>query len=241
MTGCASTSTPTPATDAGQSEVTVYAASSLQRSFTELGRQFEAANPGMSVRFNFGGSSDLVAQLQQGAPADVFASADTANMDKAVTDQLTVGTPRPFATNSMEIAVPPGNPAGITSFASLATPDVTVVVCAEQVPCGAATREIERRTGVTLTPVSEENAVADVLGKVTSGQVDAGVVYTTDVAGAAGSVAGVTIPREVNAENTYPIAVLAGSANPTMAQRFLNFVLGSQGREVLAAAGFGVP
>lgn len=221
------------------SGITVYAASSLQKAFTELGTRFEQANPGTSVTFNFGGSSDLVAQLQQGAPADVFASADRATMDRAVEDGLIAGTPQDFASNSMEIVVPEGNPAGVTSFASLAGADLKVVVCAPQVPCGAATATIEEHTGVTLSPVSEENSVTDVLGKVMSGQADAGVVYKTDVKGAGNGVAGVRIPRSVNAVNTYPMGVLSASPNEKVAVEFLDFVLGPQGQQVLVDAGFG--
>ena len=236
-----STSGCTNSADSPTAEITVFAAASLQKTFTQLGQQFEAANPGTAVVFNFGGSSDLVAQLQQGAPGDLFASADAATMDKAVDDALITGEPTVFATNSMVIAVPPGNPAGIDSFAALAAPDVNVVVCAPQVPCGAATQTIEENTGVTLSPVSEENSVTDVLGKVTSGEADAGIVYVTDVKGAGDAVEGIEIPTAVNATNRYPIGVLAGSGSPDLAEEFEDFVLGPQGQQVLADAGFGGP
>lgn len=238
--GCSSDSGSTQPSPSGP-ELIVFAAASLQKPFTELGQQFEAANPGTTVRFNFGGSSDLVAQLQQGAPADVFASADTANMDKAVADDLIAGQPEDFATNSMEIAVPPGNPAQVESFSSLSDPDVSVVVCAPQVPCGAATQKIEKNTGVTLTPVSEESSVTDVLGKVTSGEADAGVVYVTDVKGAGDAVEGIAIPEADNAVNTYPVGVLASSSNAEIAEQFEAFLLGPEGQKVLADAGFGAP
>ncbi|HCB56736.1 MAG TPA: molybdate ABC transporter substrate-binding protein, partial [Arthrobacter bacterium] len=133
------------------------------------------------VTLNFAGSSDLVTQITQGAPADVFASADTKNMTKLSDAKLIDGTASNFATNVLEIAVPPSNPASISSFADLAKPGVKVVVCAPQVPCGAATETIEKATGTTLTPVSEESSVTDVLGKVTSQEADAGLVYVTDV------------------------------------------------------------
>lgn len=225
----------------GQGELTVLAAASLQTTFTELGERFEAAYPGTTVSFSFGGSSGLVAQLQQGAPGDVLATADTANMDRAATDDLLVGAAAPFATNTMMIAVAAGNPAGITGFADLAEEGVSVVVCAPQVPCGAATDEVEANTGVALTPVSEEGSVTDVLGKVTSGQADAGVVYVTDVTAAGDAVLGVAIPAGVNATNTYPIAVLAGGTDQALARQFLDLVLGAQGQQVLAGAGFGAP
>ncbi|HQR79043.1 MAG TPA: molybdate ABC transporter substrate-binding protein, partial [Actinomycetota bacterium] len=194
-----------------------------------------------TVKFSFGGSSTLVAQLQEGAPADVFASADQANMDKAVADQLIAGQPSDFATNTMAIAVPPGNPAGITSFASLAKKGTDVVVCAPEVPCGAATVAIEKSSGVKLSPVSEEASVTDVLGKVTSGQADAGVVYVTDVKGAGEAVDEVSIPKRINAVNTYPIGVLTDSTNQDLAEQFEQYVRSPQGQQVLAGAGFGTP
>ena len=242
MAGCSSSGAPaTDVSSASGGELLVFAAASLKATFTEIGSQFEDAHPGTAVRFNFAGSSDLVAQLQQGAPADLFASADTRNMDKAAADNLVSGTPTGFATNSMVIAVPPDNPAGVGSFADLAGPGVQVVVCAPQVPCGAATEEVEANTGVTLTPVSEESSVADVLGKVATGEADAGVVYVTDVQGAAGKVTGIEIPADVNAVNTYPIAVLAGGRSRTLAEQFKAMVTGQQGQTVLREAGFGAP
>lgn len=217
----------------------MLAAASLNVTFTELGKQFEAAHPATKVAFTFAGSSDLVAQLQQGAPGDVLATADAANMDKAAADDLLAGTAHPFATNTMMIVVPRGNPAGVTAFADLAKPGLDVVVCAPQVPCGAATKKVEANTGVALSPVSEESSVTDVLGKVTSGQADAGVVYVTDVTSAGASVEGVEIPTHVNAANSYPIAVLAGSHDQALARLFRDLVLGEQGQKVFADAGFG--
>lgn len=234
LAGCSSS-------DTASGEVTVFAAASLTATFTEIGEQFEADNPGSRVTFNFAGSSDLVAQLQQGAPADVFASADTRNMDKAAADDLLAGSPTNFASNTMMIAVPPDNPAQITGFADLAAPGVAVVVCAPQVPCGAATEQVEANTGVTLNPVSEESSVTDVLNKVANGEADAGVVYVTDVQGSGGTVLGIAIPADVNAVNTYPIAVLADSASPALAEDFLAFVLGENGQQILSDAGFGAP
>jgi len=203
-----------------------------------LGQTFEAQHPGTTVTFSFAGSSDLVTQLQQGAPADVLASADTANMTKVVTDRLVAGSPVDFATNTLEIAVPPDNPAGVTSFADLSRPGVKLVVCAPQVPCGAAAQKIEKATGTTLAPVSEENAVTDVLGKVTSGEADAGLVYVTDVRGAGDEVKGIPFDESKEAVNTYPIAALAGSKDADLAGEFVELVTGSEGRQVLADAGF---
>lgn len=241
---CSSSSTSTadeqaPTTPASAGELTVFAAASLKATFTEIGALFEDAHPGTSVRFNFAGSSDLAAQLQQGAPADVFAAADSTTMDRIAADTLLAGPPTNFATNSMVIAVPPDNPARIASFADLGEPGVLVVVCAPQVPCGAATTTVQANTGVTLAPVSEEASVADVLNKVATGEADAGVVYVTDVQSATGTVTGIEIPRDVNAVNTYPIAVLAGSESRTSAEEFAALVAGPLGQQVLAEAGFG--
>ena len=221
--------------------LTVFAAASLKQPFTTLGQRFEAEHPGTRVTFSFAGSSDLVTQLQQGAPADVLASADTTTMGKATSDGLVTGSPVAFATNTLEIAVPPDNPAQITSFADLARPGVRVVVCAPQVPCGAATQKVETATGTDLTPVSEENAVTDVLGKVTSGEADAGLVYVTDVKAAGAKVLGVPFTESEEAVNTYPVAALKGSSQAELADAFVRTVTSSEGRQVLADAGFGAP
>lgn len=221
--------------------LTVFAAASLTTTFTELGSRFEAAHEGTSVAFSFGGSTDLVTQLQQGASADVFASADTTTMDKASADDLLEGAPVTFASNTLEIAVPPDNPATITSFADLTRPGVRVVVCAPQVPCGSATQKVEKATGSDISPVSEENSVTDVLNKVTSGEADAGLVYATDVKGAGDKVIGIEFSASAQAVNLYPIAVLAGSENAGPAQEFVDLVTGAEGQQVLADAGFGKP
>lgn len=221
--------------------LTVFAAASLRKPFTQIGAQFEKAHPGTRVTFSFAGSSDLVAQLQQGAPADVFASADERNMSKATDDSLTAGAPADFATNTLEIAVPPGNPGKVTSLRDLARPGLKVVVCAPAVPCGAAAAKVASAAKVALKPVSEEQSVTDVLGKVSAGEADAGLVYVTDVRGAGGSVQGVPFPEASSAVNTYPIAALKGSRNPALAAAFVQAVTGEPGQSVLATAGFGKP
>jgi molybdate transport system substrate-binding protein len=221
--------------------LTVYAAASLTSSFEEMGKKFEADHDGVKVRFSFGGSSDLVAQLQQGAPADVFASADTANMDKATADDLVEGDPVDFATNTLEIAVPPDNPAGVASLKDLAKPGTRVVVCAAEVPCGAAAKAVEHASGVQIRPVSEEQSVTDVLNKVTTGEADAGLVYVTDVQAAGDKVKGITIPQSSSVVNTYPIGALADSKNAELAQDFIDLVTGEAGQQVLADAGFAKP
>lgn len=229
------------APSAAPETLTVFAAASLTGTFTALADRFEAAHAGVTVTLNFAGSADLVTQITEGAPADVFAAADTKNMARLTDAGLVAGKPAVFATNTLEIAVPPGNPAGITSFADLARPGVAVVTCAPQVPCGAAVAKIEAATGVTLTPVSEENAVTDVLGKVSSREADAGLVYVTDVAAAGESVRGIPFPESDRAVNSYPIGIVAGSARAKLGASFARFVTGRDGQKILAAAGFGAP
>jgi molybdate transport system substrate-binding protein len=218
----------------------VYAASSLTEAFGQIGKDFEKAHPGVAVKFDFGGSSDLVAQLKSGAPADVFASADTANMDLATAAKLTEGTPQDFATNTMEIAVPPSNPAHISSFADLSKPGVKLVDCAPEVPCGAAAEAVAKVAKQTLKPVSQEQSVTDVLGKVESGEADAGLVYVTDVLAAGSKVKGITFPESKKVVNTYPIVALS-KGNTSLAHDFINDVVGSSGQQTLQKYGFGKP
>lgn len=242
--GCASPSPAEPTRSASASvvalagSITVFAAASLTGTFTELAEDFEAANPGTTVALNFAGSADLVTQIVEGAPADVFASADAKNMAKVTDAGLGDGDPTDFATNVLAIAVPPGNPAGITDFADLAGSDVRLVVCAPEVPCGAATAKVAAETGVDLSPVSEESSVTDVLGKVTSGEADAGLVYVTDVLSAGDDVEGIEFDESSTAVNTYPIVSLRDSDAPDVARAFVEYV-GSTGQNVLQAAGFG--
>ena len=230
-----------PTTDSLQGSITVFAAASLTGTFSELAEQFEAAHPGTTVELNFAGSADLVTQITEGAPADVFASADEKNMAKLTDADLVTGEPVDFATNVLEIAVPPANPAGIGTFADLAAPGVKLVICAPEVPCGAAAAEVERASGVTLAPVSEESSVTDVLGKVLSGEADAGLVYVTDVIAAGDAVEGIEFDESAESVNTYPIAALTGAEASDAAAAFVAFVTGDAGRAVLSAAGFGRP
>lgn len=236
-----STPEPTASTAKLTGTITVFGAASLTAVFTDLAKQFQVQNPGTTVQTTFNGSAALVTQIQAGAPADVFASADTANMAKLLTDGTVKGVPENFASNVLEIAVPTGNPAGIKTFADLAKPGVKTIVCAAAVPCGAAALTIEGATGVKIKPVSEETAVTGVLAKVQTGEADAGLVYVTDVKGAAGKVLGITFPESSQAVNIYPIASLEKSANPKVAAAFVAFVLSPAGQKVLAAAGFGKP
>jgi len=232
VTGCSS-----PATES----ITVFAAASLKSTFTEIGEQFKTDNPGASIQFSFGGSSDLVTQLTQGADADVFASADTKNMDKAAQADLLEGSPVNFASNTLTVVVAPGNPKGIKNFQDLARTGLDVVICAPAVPCGNATQKVATLLGVVLKPVSEESSVTDVLNKVTSGQADAGVVYVTDAMSAGDKVAAVSFPEAGQAVNTYPIARLKHARHPELAQRFIDLVTGEYGQKVLTTAGFGKP
>lgn len=242
LAGCGSgTNTTANSTSSPSGEITVFAAASLKAPFTQLAKDFEAANPGTRVKLSFAGSSDLVTQITQGAPADVFASADTKNMTKLADAKLLDGAATNFATNVLEIAVPPGNPASIASFADLAKADVKVVTCASQVPCGAATDTVEKASGITLSPVSEESSVTDVLGKVTSGEADAGLVYVTDVKGAGDNVKGIPFAESDKAVNTYPIATVGSSKNKALAAAFVAAVTSDKGRKVLGDAGFGAP
>nr|CRL73637.1 molybdenum ABC transporter periplasmic molybdate-binding protein [Mycolicibacterium malmesburyense] len=221
--------------------VMVFAAASLKSTFTEIGAQFEKDHPGARVEFSFAGSSDLATQLTQGARADVFAAADAANMEKVAAAGLLAGDPVNFASNTLTIAVAPGNPKNVKTFRDLTRSGTSVVVCAPQVPCGSATRKAEQAAGVDLDPVSEESSVTDVLNKVASGQADAGIVYVTDARGTGTRIAEVPIPEAADVVNVYPIATLKDSSQPALAQEFIDAVTGETGQRVLDEAGFGRP
>jgi molybdate transport system substrate-binding protein len=221
--------------------VTVFAATSLTDAFTKIGTQFEQANPGVTVKFNYNGSSSLATSITQGAPADVFASAAQQNMNTVTSASLTSGTPKVFARNTGEIMVDKGNPDHINSVSDLANPAVKVVVCAPQVPCGAVATAIFKNADVTVKPVSEETNVGGVVTKVTLGEADAGIVYVTDVKANAAKATGVPIPAGQNDITNYPIAELKNAPDATAATAFINYVLGSQGQQVLASFGFMPP
>ncbi|SOX54155.1 molybdate ABC transporter substrate-binding protein [Mycobacterium ahvazicum] len=221
--------------------IVVFAAASLKPAFTQLGQQFKADNPGSGVEFDFAGSSELAVQLTQGASADVFASADTAQMDTVVKAGLVAGNPTNFAANTLVIVTAPGNPRHIGSFADLAKPGLNVVICQKPVPCGAATQRIEDSTGVHLNPVSEETSVTDVLNKVTTGQADAALVYVTDAKNAKDNVATVNFPEAAGAVNVYPIGVLRKAPQPATAQKFVTLVTSEAGQKILAQFGFAKP
>ncbi|HEX2248463.1 MAG TPA: molybdate ABC transporter substrate-binding protein, partial [Arthrobacter sp.] len=229
---------------AGESTITVYAAASLAAPFTELAESFEANVPGSTVRLNFAGSADLATQIIEGAPADVFASADAATMTRVEEAGGVAGGVQELATNTPALVVPATNPAGIAKLADLEQADVRLVLCARQVPCGAAARELAQASGVTLAPVSEESSVTAVLGKVTAGEADAGLVYRTDAIRAGDEVRTIPVPNAEEAAVTYPIAVTAGAAGTgreELARLFVEYVTGKQGQLVLTDAGFGKP
>ncbi|HSN06685.1 MAG TPA: molybdate ABC transporter substrate-binding protein, partial [Candidatus Angelobacter sp.] len=211
LSACGATTTGTPATSTGGTDsragaITVFAAASLKETFTTLGHMYEAAHPGARVTFDFGASSTLATQITQGAPADVFAAASQATMQTVTSAGDAVGTPRVFAVNTLEIATPTSPTTRVTSLADLARPAVKVAICQVSVPCGAAARTLFDRSHLAVTPVSEEVDVKSVLTKVELGEVDAGLVYVTDVRSAQGRVVGVAIPKDQNVTTTYPIA-----------------------------------
>ncbi|MBY8878466.1 molybdate ABC transporter substrate-binding protein [Actinacidiphila acidipaludis] len=232
----ASSSASTPAKVSGT--VTVFAAASLKESFTTLGDEFARTYPGAKVVFNFGGSDTLAASITGGAPADVFAAASPKTM-KTVTDAGdATGTPATFVRNQLEIATLPGNPDHIASLKDLTKPGLKVALCAKTVPCGAAAQTALTAGGLKLTPVSYEQDVKSALTKVELKEVDASVVYRTDVKAAGGKVGGVDFPESAGAINAYPIVALKGAPNPSGAQAFIALVQSAEGQKVLGQAGF---
>lgn len=237
--GCASADG--AASVAGPVALQVYAASSLQQPFEEIGDRFEAQHRGVEVELTVAGSSTLAEQIRQGAPADVFASADPSAMDTLAEAGLQGAAPVDFTSNTLMIAVPAGNPAHVTDLASLGREDLRVVVCAPVVPCGAAALEVQRAAGTSLAPVSEEQSVTDVLNKVSVGEADAGLVYVTDVQRAGEAVEGIAIPEAAEAVNVYPVTTVAGSAHGALGEEFVELVTGETGQQILAAHGFVAP
>ncbi len=228
-------------TDTAAGTITVFAATSLTEALSDAGEAFAAANEGSSVEFNFDASSALVTLIAEGAPADVFASADVPNMDKLTDAGLNGSDPVIFATNLLTIIVPAGNPGGVTGVEDLANPDLTVVLCAEEVPCGNYANQILDDAGVDVSPASLEENVRGVVTKVTSGEADAGIVYVTDVTAAGDDAEGVEIPEDINVRAEYPIATVAASANQEIGQAFIDFISGADGQAILAEYGFGPP
>jgi molybdate transport system substrate-binding protein len=233
------------AADDGGQTLTVFAAASLTDVFTDLGAALEDQQPGLVVRFNFAGSSALATQIVQGAPADVFAPADETQMSVVTDAGLAADEPAVFASNVLEIAVPAGNPGGVTGLADFAREDLTLAVCAPDVPCGAAAEQVFAAAGVTAVPDTQEEDVRAALTKVELGEVDAALVYASDVASAGesveGPVEGIAFPEAEQAVNDYPISRLADAANPDAARAFVDLVLSEAGRRALIDAGFREP
>lgn len=243
LAGCSApsseqTPTETAVEDTLSGTINVFAAASLTSSFQEIADAFNEEHPDVTVTFNFGGSSGLAAQIVAAAPADVFAAASPATM-KTVTDAaLTTSDPVDFASNVLEIAVAEGNPGGITGLDDFANPDKTIALCAVEVPCGAAAAKLFETAGITPSVDTYEQEVKSVLTKVELGEVDAGVVYVTDVLDAGDAIEGIEVH---STPVKYPIATLAASTNKEAAGALVAFVLSATGQSILKAAGFGAP
>lgn len=218
--------------------VIVLAAASLKGAFDKIGKDFELAHPGTTVKFSYGGSSSLATSIKQGVSADVFASANTANMDTVSGDKMTEGTPKIFVRNKLEIVTEAGNPHHIKSVSDLAEPSIKVAVCAPAVPCGAYSSQVFKKAGVTVKPVSEETSVSGVVTKVSLGEADAGLVYVTDVKAGGDKIEGVPIPADQNVIADYPIVQLKDAPNAAAAAAFISYVLSPPAQEVLASYGF---
>lgn len=226
--------------DDGGEQLTVFAASSLEIPFSELGREFAEQHPDVELRFSWAGSSDLVSQVLAGAPADVLATADERTMDDAVVAGVVAGEPTVVAENVLSLITPVGNPAGVTGLDD-SLDGADLVVCAPQVPCGAATLELAERLGVTLTPVSESSQVTDVRAQVASGQADAGLVYASDAAVVGDDVDVIPVPGAEDVVNRYPVAVLADTGSRDLADAWVELVSGPQGQAAFRDAGFQLP
>jgi molybdate transport system substrate-binding protein len=230
----------TPAT-AVSGSVTVFAAASLTEGLTKAGEALKSRYAGTSYVFNFGSSSTLATQIANGAPADIFASADETTMQKLVDAKLTDGAPSFFASNRLAIAVAPGNPKKVASLVDLARPDLVVVLAAPTVPAGKYALDSLGKAGVKVTPASQELDVRSVLNKVALGEADAGIVYVTDVLSAGTRVSGVEIPEHDQVVARYPIAVVGGANNPALASSFVDYLQSDEGQRLLAGFGFSRP
>ncbi|MEP7114785.1 MAG: molybdate ABC transporter substrate-binding protein [Ilumatobacteraceae bacterium] len=240
--GSDSAATDAPTTvPAVSGDVVVFAASSLTEAFTEIGDAFKADNPDANVVFTFAGSGDLVTQIGEGAPADVFASADDTNMTKLTEAGESAGQPVAIAKNAMEIIVEKGNPKAITGVADLAKPDLLVVLCADTVPCGKSAAAVLENAAVSLTPVSLEDKVKGVVTKVSAGEADAGIVYVSDVNAVGDAAEGVEIPADINVVNNYPMVVTKEATNTAGAKAFVDYVASPAGQIILAKYGFLAP
>jgi len=237
---CGTSATASTRPSAVSGSITVFAASSLTAAYTTIGKDFEKAHPGSMINLSFGGSSTLVAQIQQGAIGDIFASADQPNMLKAVDAGLLAGSPLIFAHNRLEIVVAAGNPKRIAGLSDLGHSGLIVVLCAPAVPCGRYAAQALQKAGVTVKPASQETDVRAVVSKVALGEADAGIVYVTDVKAGGAGVQGVEIPLSLNVVADYPVAILKDSQNVPLAKAFVSYLLGA-GQPTLARYGFTGP
>ncbi len=233
---------PSPSTSAAAptGEITVLAAASLTESFSKLGEDFQRAHPGTKITFSFGSSATLAAQVIAGAPVDVFAAASESTM-KIVADAGQAVDQQPFVTNTLQIAVPPGNPAKITGLADFADASLRIALCAAEVPCGSAAEKVFQAAGVAAKPDTLEADVKAALQKVRLSEVDAALVYKTDVIAAGDDVEGIEFPEAGSAVNVYPITALTEAKNPELAAAFVEYVHGPAGQAVLTEAGFASP
>lgn len=242
LAACSGSGTTGDATGAagGEETLTVFAAASLTDTFQQLTDRYEQDNPGVTVSLVFDGSAGLARQINDGAPADVFASADVKNMDSVVeagNAQETV----PIASNHLQIAIPADNPGDVERLADLADHEVSVALCQPTVPCGRLAEQVQEMSGVDIAPVTEESDVKSVLTKVQLGEVDAGLVYTTDVDAAGEEVRGIDLPADASPSTVYPMAVLRDAPNPKRAQEFTRLVTSDEGQRILREAGFAPP
>jgi molybdate transport system substrate-binding protein len=221
--------------------ITVFAAASLTDAFGRLGKDFEAAHPGAKVTFNFAGSASLREQILAGAPADVFASANEANMTPVVGAGVVSGSATPFVTNQLEIAVPSGNPGKVTGLSDFANSKLLIGLCAPEMPCGEFGREALSKAGIEPSVDTNETDVRSLLTKLEAGELDAGIVYRTDVQAAGDQVNGIEIPAGENVTAVYPIVRLSASKNPSTADAFVQYVRSTQGQATLRGFGFGPP
>lgn len=250
LTACQSATNALPPTPTSGKPLTVFAAASLTTSFTEIGKQFETANPGAKVTFNFAGSQSLRTQIEQGAHADVFASADTNNMNPLKTQGLVGGDTTIFTRNRLVVIMPRNNPAGIKTLQDLSKNGIKLDIADASVPVGNYTLQVldklsananygaDFKTRVLARVVSKENDVKQVVSKIALGEADAGIVYTTDAQAAIDKLTTIDIPDQFNVIAIYPIAVLKSSANPSLAQKFVDYMLSADGQAILAKSGF---
>ena len=240
LTGCGGSTGGSPGSSSGGAQLAVLAASSLTEAFTQIGKDFEGKHAADKIVFSFGSSATLAAQITQGATADVFAAASPATM-KTVTDAGAAEAPTTFVSNTLEIAVPKGNPHKITGLADFADKNRRIALCDPSVPCGAAAQKVFAAAKITAAPDTLEADVKATLQKVSRDEVDAALVYRTDVLASSDTVDGIEFPEAKLAVNLYPIATLKASKNADLAKEFVDYVLSPDGQAVLIKAGFGKP